>query len=237
MSRASFRCHCGSESGVPARRAGPGRAALRWGARRPPPPLSRVMERTAPRPHPSWVPKNSGRAHRRTQPPAAGAVPTQARRVSTDWDHSTLFLFLALPRPAVPGLRGRAQRGGGGPRGRDAGGHGPRRKPEPRPDLQGHPRVAFPAGFPARAVRPAALRLRRRPRPTPGAPASRGPGARPEELEGSPAPRPPPARPSAPKPSGPAEGRAHALHGGANSHLTRRQQTQPRPQDGKCSLQ
>ncbi|XP_043314276.1 pseudouridine-5'-phosphatase isoform X3 [Cervus elaphus] len=91
----------------------------------------------------------------------------------------------------VPGLRGRAQRGGGGPRRRDAGGHGPRRKPEPRPDLQGHPRAGFPAGLPARAVRPAALRLSRRPRPTPGAPARRGPGGLPEELEGSPAPRPP----------------------------------------------
>ena len=128
------------------------------------------MERAGPRPHPSWVPQNSGRAHRQTQPLAAGAVPTQARRLSTDWDHSTLFIFFALPRPAVPGLRGRAQRGGGGPRGRDAGGHGPRRKPEPRPDLQGHPCVAFPAGLPARAVRPAALRLRRRPRPTLGGP-------------------------------------------------------------------
>ncbi|XP_061264196.1 pseudouridine-5'-phosphatase isoform X3 [Bos javanicus] len=93
----------------------------------------------------------------------------------------------------VPGVRRRAQRGGGGSRRRDAGGHGPRRKPEPRPDLQGHPRAGFPAGFPARAVRPAALRLRRRPpTPTPGVPAGRGPGGRPEELEGSPAPRPSP---------------------------------------------
>lgn len=51
------------------------------------------MERAAPRPHPSWVPQNSGRAHRQTQPPATGTVPTQARRVSTDRDHSTLFFF------------------------------------------------------------------------------------------------------------------------------------------------
>lgn len=177
---------------------------------------------------PFWVPQNSGRAHGRTQPPATGTVPTQARCVSTDWDHSTLF-FSPLPRPAVPGLRGRAQRGGGGPRCRDAGGHGPRRKPEPRPDLQGHPRAGFPAGFPARTVRPAALRLSRRPRPTPGAPARRRPGGPRRSWREAPRPDLPWVRPS--------EGRAHALHGGANSHLTHRRQTQLRTQDGKFSLE
>ena len=168
----------------------PGWAVLGWGACQPPPGPSRVMNRAAPvhtflgpaellpRPQADSAAGHGGRAH-----PGETWVPTGT---------TTLFFFF-LPCPAVPGVRRRAQRGGGGSCRRDAGGHGPRRKPETRPDLQGHPRAGFPAGFPARAVRPAALRLRRRPpTPTPGVPAGRGPGGRPEELEGSPAPRPSP---------------------------------------------
>uniref|UniRef100_A0A8C2RR32 Pseudouridine 5'-phosphatase n=1 Tax=Capra hircus TaxID=9925 RepID=A0A8C2RR32_CAPHI len=99
----------------------------------------------------------------------------------------------------VPGLRGRTQRGGGGPRRRDAGGHGPRRKAEPRPDLQGHPRAGLPAGFPARAVRPASLRLRRcPPAPAPAVSAGRGPGDALRSWREAPRPDLPRNRPSTP---------------------------------------
>ena len=168
----------------------PGWAALGWGACQPPPGPSRVMNRAAP------VHTFLGPAELLPCPQADSAAGHGGRAHPCEtcgYRLGRLNLFFFLPCPAVPGVRRRTQRGGGGPRRRDAGGHGPRRKPEPRPDLQGHPRAGFPAGFPARTVRPAALRLRQRPStPTPGVPAGRGPGGRPKELEGSPAPRPSP---------------------------------------------
>ncbi|XP_010609467.1 pseudouridine-5'-phosphatase [Fukomys damarensis] len=72
-------------------------------------------------------------------------------------------LFPTAELMPVPRLRRCPQWGGGRPDSRDAGGHGSRRKPEPRLDDQGHRRAEFPAGSAARAVWPARLRVRARP--------------------------------------------------------------------------
>lgn len=174
--------------------------------------------------------------------PASAELQTSPHRLKfpiccglcTGWDDSTSFFLPPCPcsawssrthlmgwrRPSPPGCRG---------------GHGPRRKAEPRPDLQGHLVLGslqdfqpeLPACLPTTETVP--------PPACPGCLCWERAGGCPEELEGSPAPRLPsePAFNSKP----PARGGPGRRSPPSNSHLTCRRQTQPRTQDGRFSLE